>query len=155
MNADILITGIAQLVSPTGVGPCHGARMNDVSIVNNAALAIDDGRFLWTGPAAEWAGSAPTTVDLGGRAVVPGLVDPHTHAVWAGDRLNDFDARTSGVTYEQILAAGGGIHSTVRATMGASMDELIALAEPRIWTLIRSGANRRRGKVRIRSERRR
>ena len=81
-----------------------------------------------------------TAVDLGGRAVVPGLVDPHTHAVWAGNRLSDFDARTSGVTYEQILATGGGIRSTVRATMHASKDELIALAEPRLWALICSGA---------------
>jgi imidazolonepropionase len=79
-------------------------------------------------------------VDLGGRAAVPGLVDPHTHAVWGGDRLADFDARTSGITYEQILAAGGGIRSTVRATMATSNEALASLTEQRIWALIRSGA---------------
>jgi imidazolonepropionase len=71
---------------------------------------------------------------------VPGLVDPHTHAVWAGDRLADFDARTSGKTYEEILAAGGGIRSTIRATAKASHEELVTLARPRIAALLASGA---------------
>jgi imidazolonepropionase len=140
MNADLLITGITQLATPTGAGPKFGAHMREVAIVENAAMAITGDRFTWTGPAADWSGIASHTIDLGGRAVVPGLVDPHTHAVWAGDRLRDFDARTSGTTYEQILAAGGGIWSTVRATTAASAGELVALAEQRIWMLIRSGA---------------
>jgi imidazolonepropionase len=140
MNADLLITGITQLATPVGVEPKFGAQMRDVSVIENAAMAITVNRFTWTGPAADWSGTASRTVDLGGRAVVPGLVDPHTHAVWAGDRLRDFEARTSGVTYEQILAAGGGIWSTVRATTAASTDELVALAERRVWALIRSGA---------------
>ncbi len=72
--------------------------------------------------------------------MVPGLIDPHTHAVWAGDRLQDFDARTSGVTYEEILAAGGGIWSTIRATAAASDDLLVSLTEQHIWALIHSGA---------------
>ncbi len=76
----------------------------------------------------------------GGCAVVPGLVDPHTHSVWAGDRLNDFEARTSGSTYESILAAGGGIRSTIRATAMNSPENLVALAKPRVESLIRSGA---------------
>lgn len=141
MNADILITGISQLASPTGDGPRHGAQMRDISVIENAAIAIAADRCLWVGPSANWNGTASRVIDLEGRAVVPGLVDPHTHAVWAGDRLRDFDARTSGVSYDQILAAGGGIRSTVRATMAASKQELTALAEQRIWTLIRSGAS--------------
>jgi imidazolonepropionase len=140
MNADLLITGITQLATPMGTGPKFGLQMRDVSVIKNAVMAITGDRFTWTGPAAEWSGTASRTVDLAGRAVVPGLVDPHTHAVWAGDRLRDFEARTSGVTYEQILAAGGGIWSTVRATTAASTDELVALAGRRIWALIRSGA---------------
>jgi imidazolonepropionase len=140
MNADLLITGITQLATPTGVGPKFGAQTRELSIIEDAAIAIANGRFVWTGAAADWSGTASRTLDLGGRAVVPGLVDPHTHAIWAGDRLNDFDARTSGITYEQILASGGGIWSTIRATTAASDDELVARAERRIWQLIRSGA---------------
>ncbi len=140
MTADLLITGITELATPVGAGPKFGAQMREVSVIENAAMAITGDRFTWTGPAADWSGTASRTVDLGGRAVVPGLVDPHTHAVWAGDRLRDFEARTSGVTYEQILAAGGGIWSTVRATTAASTDELVALAGRRIRALICSGA---------------
>ncbi len=114
--------------------------MRELTVIENAAIAITGDRFAWVGPAADWSGTAARTVDLGGRAVVPGLVDPHTHAVWAGDRLADFDARTSGVTYEQILASGGGIWSTIRATTAASDEELVSLAEQRIWALLRSGA---------------
>jgi imidazolonepropionase len=140
MNADLLVTGITQLATGTGAGPKYGAQMREVSVTENAAIAIRDGRFVWIGRATEWHGTPSSTVDFGGRAVIPGLVDPHTHAVWAGDRLRDFEARTSGVAYEEILAAGGGIWSTIRATMSASDDELVSLAERRIWTLVNSGA---------------
>jgi imidazolonepropionase len=114
--------------------------MRKLKIVEQAAIAISTGVIVWTGKESEWKGEAKTTVDAGGRAVVPGLVDPHTHAVWAGDRLADFEARTSGSTYEQILAAGGGIRSTICATAAASQDDLVALAKPRIDSLIASGA---------------
>jgi len=138
--ADLLVTGISQLATPVGAGPKHGAAMSDLLVIEGAALAIADGRFLWVGRAADWSGEAAATVDLGGRAVVPGLVDPHTHSVWAGDRLADFDASTSGRTYEQILAAGGGIRSTIRATAATSLEELVELTRPRIAALIASGA---------------
>ncbi len=140
MKADVLITGISQLVTAVGAGPKHGQSMRELRIVESAAMAISSGLVGWIGKASEWTGVAETIVDLGGRAVVPGLIDPHTHAVWAGDRLADFEARTSGSTYEEILAAGGGIRSTIRATAAASRDELVALAKPRIDSLIASGA---------------
>lgn len=140
MNADLLISGITQLATATGAGPKHGAEMGEASVIENAAIAITGEQFVWTGPASQWRGTASRLVNLGGRAIVPGLVDPHTHAIWAGDRLHDFEARTAGVSYEQILAAGGGIWSTIRATAAASNDELISLAEQRIWKLIHSGA---------------
>ena len=140
MRADTLITGISQLVTAAGSGPKRGRAMRELKIVESAAIAMSSGHIVWTGRASEWTGEAETTVSIGGRAVVPGLVDPHTHAVWAGDRLSDFEARTSGSTYEDILAAGGGIRSTIRATAAASRDELVALAKPRIDFLIASGA---------------
>lgn len=140
MKIDLLITGISQLVTAEGAGPKRGAAMREVKLVERAAIAISSGLITWTGKEHDWTGEAATTINLDGRAVVPGLVDPHTHAVWAGDRLSDFEARTSGATYESILAAGGGIRSTIRATQAASPETLVTLATPRLNSLIASGA---------------
>jgi imidazolonepropionase len=140
MRVDLLMTGISQLATAEGAGAKRGLAMREVKVVRDAAMGVAAGRLVWVGPQREWVGEAAETVDVRGRAVVPGLVDPHTHAVWAGDRLGDFEARLAGMTYEEILAAGGGIRSTVRATAGATREELVALAERRIAALVRSGA---------------
>lgn len=140
MKADLLIRGISQLVSAEGAGPKRGAAMRAVEVVERAALAVSSGLIVWAGKENEWSGDAAVTVDAGGCAVVPGLVDPHTHAVWAGDRLDDFEARASGASYVAILAAGGGIRSTIRATAEVSAENLARLAKPRIDALMRSGA---------------
>ncbi|MFD2608267.1 imidazolonepropionase [Deinococcus taklimakanensis] len=136
--SETLFTGISQLVTPRP-GPQRGAAMRELNMTEDAALLVKDGMIAWVGPAAQ-APTAPETVDLGGRAVVPGLVDPHTHAVWAGDRLADWEAKLSGATYEEILARGGGIRSTMRATAAAGVEELVALARPRLAALRASGA---------------
>ncbi|MGA8940197.1 MAG: imidazolonepropionase [Acidobacteriaceae bacterium] len=140
MKTDLLINGISQLVTAEGAAAKRGRQMSELRVIEDAALAVSAGRIEWVGAAREWAGAAAETVDLGGVAVLPGLVDPHTHAVWAGDRLSDFEARTAGKSYEEILLAGGGIRSTVRATAAASVDELVALARPRLDALMKSGA---------------
>ena len=141
MKADLLVTGIAQLATAICPGPLRGKEMRRLHLIDVAAIAVTGDVFTWIGPRTEWSGKAARTVDLGGRAVVPALVDPHTHAMWAGDRLGDFDARTSGVSYEQILAAGGGIWSTIEATAACTETQLSALAEPRIEALVASGAS--------------
>jgi len=140
MKADLLIRGISQLVTAEGPGPKHGLEMRRLRVVRRAAIAVSGGVFAWAGAEADWDGEASSVIDVGQRAVVPALVDPHTHAMWAGDRLADFDARISGVPYEAILAGGGGIWSTIRATAAASEDALVALAKPRVDALLRSGA---------------
>ena len=136
----LLLTGISELVTSVGSGAKHGAAMSQLQIIPHAAIAMEGGRISWVGRESEWSGHSDETIDLGGRAVVPGLIDPHTHAIWAGDRLSDFEARSAGATYEQILAAGGGIWHTIRETEGKSSEEMAALALPRIRALIRSGA---------------
>ncbi|MBB5319213.1 imidazolonepropionase [Tunturibacter empetritectus] len=138
--SELLLTGISQVVTPFGHGPKRGAAMGQLRIIPEAAVAVDAGVISWIGPEREWRGSAESVIDLGGHAVVPGLVDPHTHAVWAGDRLADFEARSTGATYEEILAAGGGIWHTIRETAEKSSEEMAALALPRIEALQRSGA---------------
>lgn len=104
----LLLTGISQLVTPRGDGRLHGRAMGELDIIPDAAIGISSGRITWVGPARDAPTGAPRAIDLGGKAVVPGLVDPHTHAVWGGDRLADFDARVRGVPYEEILAGAEG-----------------------------------------------
>jgi len=140
MKTELLITGISQLATAEGALAKHGRSMSELKVLKDAVLAVSGGLIDWVGAASDWTGEAAATLDLGGAAVLPGLIDPHTHAVWAGDRLADFEARVAGATYEQILMAGGGIRSTVRATAAASIGELVALAKPRVEALLRSGA---------------
>jgi imidazolonepropionase len=135
-----LLRGISQLVTPDGPGAKHGEAMRQLRVIERAALAIDQGRIVWMGAENDWNGYADEVVELGGRAVIPGLVDPHTHAIWGGDRLADFEARCAGATYEQVLKAGGGIWHTIRETAGRSREEMAALALPRIQALVSSGA---------------
>jgi imidazolonepropionase len=140
MKTELLITGISHLVTAEGAEAKRGRGMNELRVVDDAALAVSSGRIAWVGREQDWVGETEATVNVGRAAVVPGLIDPHTHAVWAGDRLADFEARTAGATYEEILKAGDGIRSTVRATAAASVEELVELAKPRIEALMRSGA---------------
>ena len=102
MTADLLITGISQLVTAKGSGAKHGPAMRELHVTERAAIAICNRGIIWTGKECDWSGEALALVDVGDRAVVPGLIDPHTHAVWAGDRLADFDARLS--AYQAQLA---------------------------------------------------
>lgn len=111
-----LITGIAELTTNVGSGPgdVDGNRIAD------AALVIEDGRIAWLGAAVD-APDADTRTDVGGRAVLPGWVDTHTHLVFAGDRSAEFEARMAGGRY-----AAGGITTTVAATRAASEEQLVA-----------------------------
>ncbi|ODT22601.1 MAG: imidazolonepropionase [Microbacterium sp. 69-7] len=108
-----LITGIGELTTHTG----EYGRLTD------AAVVIDGGRIAWVGSAAS-APAADTRTDAGGRAVLPGWVDTHTHIVFAGDRGAEFEARMAGAPY-----VAGGITSTVDATRAATADELFARAD--------------------------
>ncbi len=110
--------------------------------VPDAALAIRDGRIAWIGTSTQlesmpW--SAEVATDAHGLWITPGLIECHTHLVYAGDRSNEFAARLRGATYEDIARAGGGIVSTMRATRGASEDELLAQSLPRARALASEG----------------
>jgi imidazolonepropionase len=109
--------------------------------VEDGAIAVRDGRIAWVGPrdALPPDAAAGDAIDCGGRWLTPALVDCHTHLVFGGDRSAEFEARLSGVTYEQIAAAGGGIVATVRATRAATAAELLAQALPRALALAREG----------------
>lgn len=115
-----LVTGIAELVTNTTDGP------DPLGTIADAALVVDEGRVAWVGPAAA-APSADRAVDVGGRAVLPGFVDSHSHLVFAGDRAAEFSARMTGARYD-----GGGIASTMAATRAATDAELAALVRARV-----------------------
>ncbi len=108
--------------------------------IHDAALAISDGKIAWLGPRAELPAHDSREVrDGGGCWVTPGLIDCHTHMVYAGNRSNEFEARLNGASYVDIAKAGGGINSTVRATRAASADELYQQSLPRIQAALAEG----------------
>ncbi|WP_255171609.1 imidazolonepropionase [Natrononativus amylolyticus] len=114
------------------VGPADPDTRSDrpLEILEDAALVAVGGEVVATGPTDELTREYPienadTAVDASGKAVVPGFVDPHTHAVFAGDRSDEFEAKLRGKTYQEILAEGGGILRTVRATRETSTDDLV------------------------------
>ncbi|NNM75579.1 imidazolonepropionase [Sphingomonas sp. ID1715] len=109
--------------------------------VERGALAVAGGRIAFAGPADDLPKepSAAEVIDAGGRWMTPGLIDCHTHIVFGGDRIDEYEARLKGASYEEIARAGGGIVSTVRATRAASEDELVQQALPRLRQLIGEG----------------
>jgi len=112
-----------------------------LGVVEHGVVAALDGRIAWAGAAADApAFEAEPTIDCEGRWITPGLVDPHTHLVYGGDRAHEFELRLAGASYEEIARAGGGIVSTMAATRAASEDELVAQALPRLDALIAEGA---------------
>lgn len=112
----------------------------DYAIIEDAALAITDGRIGWLGAQRDLPeASAAEARSLHGRWVTPALIDCHTHAVFGGDRAAEFEQRQKGVSYEQIAAAGGGILSTVKATRAASADDLYESALQRLHALAAEG----------------
>ncbi len=123
----------ATLATMTGPEP--------YGLVPGGALALEGGRILWAGPAAELPAEHHNRVrrDIGGRLVTPAPIDCHTHIVHGGDRAREFEMRLEGATYEEVARAGGGILSTVRATRGASEADLLATALPRVDALIAEG----------------
>ncbi|HEX3551459.1 MAG TPA: imidazolonepropionase [Candidatus Elarobacter sp.] len=111
--------------------------------IADGAIAARDGAIAWVGPRAELDGApealAPRAIDAGGRWITPGLVDPHTHLIFAGERVGDFERRTGGESYVAAAGSGGGIAHTVARTRAASEDELFRDAAARLRTMIANG----------------
>lgn len=109
--------------------------------VTDGLVAARGGRILYAGPAAQAPNlDAAETIPCDGRWITPGLIDPHTHLVFGGDRAREFELRLAGATYEEIARAGGGIVSTMTATRAATEAELVESALPRLDALIAEGA---------------
>ncbi len=109
--------------------------------IRNAALAVEGGRIAWVGPLSDLPAGARANEqhDGVGGWITPGLIDCHTHIVYAGNRSDEFEARLNGASYADIALSGGGILSTVRATRAASEDELYRASLPRVKALLAEG----------------
>lgn len=142
MQADLLVHNAAQLLTVASPGgPKRGAAMADLGIIPSGAVAIRDGHVLAVGSSHDLLQEvrAVRGIDAGGMVVMPGFVDPHTHLVWAGDRADEFERRVGGADYMAIMAAGGGIMSTVRHTRAAGVDDLVAQTRPRLERMLAHG----------------
>ena len=115
--------------------------MLDAGIVIDGAVAVGDGMIVAVGESTRLTQEidANDVVDAGGRVVCPGFVDPHTHIVFAGDRLNEFELKIKGADYLEILANGGGIISTVKNTRDAGVVELVTQSGVRLDKMLRCG----------------
>lgn len=137
----MLIHSASQLLTLAG-GSQRGASLGNLEIIENGAVLVQDGRIAALGPSTELLAAHPDekNIDAEGRVVMPGLVDAHTHAIWAGDRAAEFELRLQGKSYLEILEAGGGILSTVEATRAATVEELITETRPRLRTMFAYGS---------------
>jgi imidazolonepropionase len=140
MDVDLLVHQIGQLATVPGPAPKRHAALADIGLIPNAAMLINAGKVVWVGAEAELPPhTAKATLDAKGQAVLPGFVDPHTHLIFAGDRVDEFELRLQGATYQEILAQGGGILSTVRRSRAATLEQLVTEAHARLDAMLSNG----------------
>jgi imidazolonepropionase len=142
--ADFIVRHARQLITCAGPVPRRGTDQSTLEVIPDGALASFEGRIVYAGPTASLdvhASARPgaTLVDASSHSIVPGFVDAHTHAMFAGDRRDELRRRLAGASYADIAAQGGGIVSTVAATRAASEDELIAQTRVRLDEMLACG----------------
>jgi imidazolonepropionase len=142
--ADLIIRNVREVLTCAGPAPLAGSRQRDVSAISDGALASCEGTIVFVGADAALDGAVTarpgaTVIDAAGHSVVPGFVDAHTHAMFAGDRRAELRRRLAGATYAEIAAAGGGIVSTVQATRAASEGELVEQTRRRLDEMLSCG----------------
>jgi imidazolonepropionase len=138
-----LVTNCKQLITVAGPArPRTGPELREISIIHDGAILVSDGRIDRVGNRHEIESTSDSNVqvvDAGGRILLPGFVDAHTHPVFAGTRADEFEERASGISYQEIAARGGGIQSTVDHTRAASVDDLIARGKRYARWFLRGG----------------
>jgi imidazolonepropionase len=144
IHVDLLIRNARELLTCAGPAPLSGARQREAGAMRDGALAARDGRIVFVGASADVDRHVTLlpegrTIDASGRSLVPGFVDAHTHAMFAGDRRGELRRRLAGASYAEIAAGGGGIVSTVEATRAASEDDLVAQTSPRVDEMLACG----------------
>ena len=137
----MLIHSAKQLLTIAGP-PQRGDVLGDLGIIPNGAVLVRDGLIYALGPTDDLIEEYPNEpqIDASNRVVMPGFVDPHTHVIWAGDRAAEFELQLEGKSYLEILEAGGGIISSVRAAREASSETLMEETRSRLWRMFSYGA---------------
>lgn len=145
---DLLLFNIGQLLLPaSSPRPLKGEEMKHLHVIENAALAVKEGRVAWIGRSEEGEKlEALSYLDVQGKVISPGLVDPHTHFVFAGSREHELALKQAGVPYLDILASGGGILSTVQSTKNSTEEELLAKSSFHLERMISYGVTTVEGK---------
>ncbi len=144
VKADLLITGASELATPLGGKAKAGSEQDELKVIKGGCLAALEGEIVFVGSEEEMkfrveAVARASIIDAAGGTVLPGFIDPHTHAVFAGERPEEFDMRLRGRGYAEIAKAGGGILSTVRATRAASEDELVEIGTRHLDSMLTLG----------------
>lgn len=142
IKTDLLIHSAAQLLTVASPeGPKKGAAMGELGIIEDGAVAVKEGRIALAGKTEEVQAQveAAEEIDASGKVVMPSFVDPHTHLVFAGSREDEFKQQIRGATYMELMAGGGGIMNTVRATRKATLDELVAQSRKRLDAMLAYG----------------
>lgn len=119
-------------------GPRRGKALRELGVIPHGEVLVADGKIAAVGEKVDAPADAEV-IDAAGRVLLPGFVDCHTHACWAGDRLDEWEKKLNGVPYLDILKAGGGIHSTVRAVREATQKQLAASLRERLGQVLRGG----------------
>jgi len=138
MTRSLIISNARILTLVGDQCPRRGAAMRNLAPIENASILIRDGKIIEVGSSIQV--QADRVIDARGRVLMPAFVDCHTHACWAGDRLDEWEQKQAGSTYLDILKAGGGIMSTVRAVREASVEELADLLLARLMVMLREGS---------------
>lgn len=142
-NKSLAILNCSQVVTLAGPARARvGPEMRELGIISNGGLLVRDGKVERTGTRAQIEAlidGETSVVDAGGRVVLPGFVDAHTHPVFAGTRVDEFEERSKGATYQEIAARGGGIQSTVNKTRAASLDDLVTTCRRYTEWFLRGG----------------
>lgn len=145
-EATLVVRGLRQCLTMAGEGrgPWAGERQGDVGLVEEAAVAAAGDRILYAGPASGMlsrvrVAADAVRIDAGGGLALPGFVDPHTHLLFGGWRPRELAQRLAGESYLEILAAGGGILSTVEATRALSEEQLVELGTARLGEMLQLG----------------
>jgi imidazolonepropionase len=140
--SSLLIRDLAQVATPAGTAaPLRGSALRDVTVIEDGYVLCDEGRIAAVGRMSDLGPFGADVVEIDGRGLsaIPGLVDCHTHACFAGDRVEEFSLRAAGATYEELHARGGGIISTVRATRAAGPEGLKAALGKHVRWLLQAG----------------